>query len=72
MHVVPHLTPPHPQPSLQALGLWRPGVAIARTPPGTRKTKKQRRRSPAPFGDAHVQRPPTSGLHSAMAVSSGG
>ncbi|KAI2560690.1 BAD isoform 3 [Pan troglodytes] len=56
---------------LEALGLWRSGVATAPTPRG-RRTTKGWGRSPAPFGAARARRPPTSGQHSAMAASSGG
>uniref|UniRef100_A0A2K5PDE6 BCL2 associated agonist of cell death n=1 Tax=Cebus imitator TaxID=2715852 RepID=A0A2K5PDE6_CEBIM len=56
---------------LEALGLWRPGVATDRTPQGRRRTKGWRR-SPAPFGAVRARHPPTSGQHSAMAASSGG
>ncbi|PNJ38089.1 BAD isoform 4 [Pongo abelii] len=56
---------------LEALGLWRSGVATAPTPRG-RRTTKGWGRSPAPFGAVRARRPPISGQHSAMAASSGG
>lgn len=57
---------------VQALGLWSPGVATARTPRGPKRMKGWRRKSSALSGGARAQRPPTSVLHCAMAASSGG
>uniref|UniRef100_A0A8C0AME3 Uncharacterized protein n=1 Tax=Bos mutus grunniens TaxID=30521 RepID=A0A8C0AME3_BOSMU len=57
--------------TMEALGLWRPGVVTAPTPQGQRIMKRRRRRISA-FRGRSRSAPPTSGLHSDMAASSGG
>lgn len=58
--------------TMTALGLRSRGAATARTPRGPRRMTTPRRGSPAPSAAARVQRPQTSGQHSATAASSAG